>query len=71
MSGIRTTFCFVLAAVALAIASADAGLASGYKLEMVIINNPPQRRVGEVIQGMAREAGTSITRTTSWRFPRA
>ncbi len=31
---------------------ADAGLAGGYKFEMVIINNPPQRRVGEVIQGM-------------------
>ena len=40
---------------------ADAGLASGYKLEMVIVNNPQQRRVGEVIQGMAREAGFNIT----------
>jgi peptide/nickel transport system substrate-binding protein len=40
---------------------ADAGLASGYKFEMVIINNPPQRRVGEVIQGMAREAGFDIS----------
>ena len=40
---------------------ADAGLASGYKLEMVIVNNPPQRRVGEVIQGMAREAGFDIS----------
>jgi peptide/nickel transport system substrate-binding protein len=39
---------------------ADAGLAGGYKFEMVIINNPPQRRVGEVIQGMAREAGFDI-----------
>jgi peptide/nickel transport system substrate-binding protein len=40
---------------------ADAGLAGGYKLEMVIINNPPQRRVGEVIQGMARDAGFDIS----------
>jgi peptide/nickel transport system substrate-binding protein len=39
---------------------ADAGLANGYKFEMVIINNPQQRRVGEVIQGMAREAGFDI-----------
>jgi peptide/nickel transport system substrate-binding protein len=39
---------------------ADAGLASGYKFEMVVINNPQQRRVGEVIQGMAREAGFDI-----------
>src|SRR4030095_1994061 len=40
---------------------ADAGLAGGYKFEMVIINTPPQRRVGEVIQGMAREAGFDIS----------
>jgi peptide/nickel transport system substrate-binding protein len=40
---------------------ADAGLASGYALEMVIVNNPQQRRVGEVIQGMAREAGFTIS----------
>ena len=33
------------------------GWPSGYKFEMVIVNNPQQRRVGEVIQGMAREAG--------------
>ena len=37
------------------------GWPSGYKFEMVIINNPPQRRVGEVIQGMAREAGFDIS----------
>jgi peptide/nickel transport system substrate-binding protein len=42
---------------------ADAGLASGYSFEMVIVNNPPARRVGEVIQGMAREAGFNITLT--------
>jgi peptide/nickel transport system substrate-binding protein len=40
---------------------ADAGLSSGYKFEMVIVNNPQQRRVGEVIQGMAREAGFDIS----------
>jgi peptide/nickel transport system substrate-binding protein len=40
---------------------ADAGLAGGYKFEMVIVNNPQQRRVGEVIQGMAREAGFDIS----------
>jgi peptide/nickel transport system substrate-binding protein len=30
---------------------------------MVIVNNPQQRRVGEVIQGMARDAGFTITLT--------
>jgi len=40
---------------------ADAGLASGYAFEMVIVNNPRERRVGEVIQGMAREAGFNVT----------
>jgi peptide/nickel transport system substrate-binding protein len=40
---------------------ADAGLAGGYAFEMVIVNNPQQRRVGEVIQGMAREAGFNIS----------
>jgi peptide/nickel transport system substrate-binding protein len=39
---------------------ADAGLAGGYKFEMVVVNNPQQRRVAEVIQGMAREAGFDI-----------
>jgi peptide/nickel transport system substrate-binding protein len=39
---------------------ADAGLPNGYTFEMVIANNPQQRRVGEVIQGMAREAGFTI-----------
>src|SRR5688572_19014944 len=42
---------------------ADAGLGSGYAFEMVIVNNPQQRRVGEVIQGMARDAGITITLT--------
>jgi peptide/nickel transport system substrate-binding protein len=40
---------------------ADAGLASGYGFEMTIVNNPQQRRVGEVIQGMAKEAGLNIS----------
>jgi peptide/nickel transport system substrate-binding protein len=40
---------------------AEAGLAGGYAFELTIVNNPQQRRVGEVIQGMAREAGFNIT----------
>jgi peptide/nickel transport system substrate-binding protein len=40
---------------------ADAGLAGGYSFEMVVVNNPQQRRVGEVIQQMAKEAGFTIT----------
>ena len=40
---------------------ADAGLASGYTFEMTIVNNPRARRVGEVIQQMAREAGFNIS----------
>ncbi len=40
---------------------AAAGLASGYSFEMTIINDPQQRRVGEVIQGMAKEAGFNIS----------
>jgi peptide/nickel transport system substrate-binding protein len=39
---------------------ADAGLPSGYSFEMTIVNDPQQRRVGEVIQGMAKEAGFTI-----------
>ena len=42
---------------------AEAGLAGGYAFEMVIVNNPQQRRVGEVVQGMAREAGFNISLT--------
>jgi len=42
---------------------ADAGHGSGYAFEMVVVNNPQQRRVGEVIQGMARDAGLTITLT--------
>src|SRR5262245_6805009 len=40
---------------------ADAGLPNGYAFEMVIVNDPQQRRVGEVIQGMAKEAGFNIS----------
>jgi len=40
---------------------ADAGLAGGYGFEMTVVNNPRSRRVGEVIQQMAREAGFNIT----------
>ncbi len=40
---------------------ADAGLAGGYAFEMVIVNNPQQRREGEIIQGMAKEAGFNIS----------
>ena len=40
---------------------ADAGLAGGYALELTIVNDPQQRRLGEVIQGMAKEAGLNIT----------
>jgi peptide/nickel transport system substrate-binding protein len=40
---------------------ADAGLGSGYAFEMVIVNNPQQRREGEIIQGMAKEAGFNIS----------
>src|SRR5207302_9868900 len=40
---------------------ADTGRAGGYSFEMTIVNNPRARRVGEVIQQMAREAGFNIT----------
>ncbi|HUM18240.1 MAG TPA: ABC transporter substrate-binding protein [Candidatus Nitrosotalea sp.] len=40
---------------------AAAGLASGYAFELTIVNDPQQRRFGEVIQGMAREAGFNIS----------
>ena len=36
---------------------ADAGLAGGYSFELTVQNQPPERRMGEVIQGMAKEAG--------------
>jgi peptide/nickel transport system substrate-binding protein len=40
---------------------ADAGLANGYNLELTVFNEPPQRRMGEVIQQMAKEAGFNIS----------
>jgi len=40
---------------------ADAGLAGGYAFELTVTNDPQQRRVGEIIQGMAQEAGFAIT----------
>jgi peptide/nickel transport system substrate-binding protein len=40
---------------------AAAGLANGYAFELTIVNDSQQRRFGEVIQGMAREAGFNIT----------
>ena len=40
---------------------AAAGLADGYSFELTIVNDPQQRRFGEVIQGMAREAGFNIS----------
>ncbi|MBM4443054.1 MAG: ABC transporter substrate-binding protein [Candidatus Rokubacteria bacterium] len=40
---------------------ADAGLAGGYSFELVVVNNPQQRRIGEVIQQMAKEAGFTVT----------
>jgi peptide/nickel transport system substrate-binding protein len=40
---------------------AEAGLAGGYAFELVVVNNPQQRRVGEVVQQMAKEAGFSVT----------
>jgi peptide/nickel transport system substrate-binding protein len=40
---------------------ADAGLAGGYSFELTVQNQPPERRMGEVIQGMAKEAGFNIS----------
>jgi peptide/nickel transport system substrate-binding protein len=40
---------------------ADAGLAGGYAFELTVQNQPFDRRVAEVIQGMAKEAGLNIT----------
>jgi peptide/nickel transport system substrate-binding protein len=40
---------------------ADAGLANGYSFELTVQNEPPQRRVGEVIQQMAKEAGFNVS----------
>ncbi|HEV8674404.1 MAG TPA: ABC transporter substrate-binding protein [Methylomirabilota bacterium] len=40
---------------------ADAGLAGGYAFELTVQNQPPERRVGEVLQGMAKEVGFNIS----------
>jgi peptide/nickel transport system substrate-binding protein len=40
---------------------ADAGLAGGYAFELTVQNQPPERRVAEVIQGMAKEAGFNVS----------
>jgi peptide/nickel transport system substrate-binding protein len=40
---------------------ADAGLAGGYSFELTVQNQPPERRVGEVIQQMAKEAGFNVS----------
>jgi peptide/nickel transport system substrate-binding protein len=40
---------------------AAAGLGAGYGFELTVSNQPPERRTGEVIQGMAKEAGFNIT----------
>ncbi len=40
---------------------AAAGLANGYSFELTVVNDPQQRRFGEVIQSMAREAGFNIS----------
>src|SRR5258705_1846570 len=40
---------------------ADAGHAGGHSFEMTVVNNPRERRVAEVIQQMARDAGFNIS----------
>jgi len=40
---------------------ADAGHPNGVSFELVVVNNPRSRRVGEVIQQMAREAGFNVS----------
>jgi peptide/nickel transport system substrate-binding protein len=40
---------------------AEAGLPNGYSFELTVVNNPRERRVAEVIQQMAREAGFTIS----------
>jgi peptide/nickel transport system substrate-binding protein len=39
----------------------EAGLAGGYSFELTIVNDPQQRRLGEVIQGMAKDAGFNVS----------
>jgi peptide/nickel transport system substrate-binding protein len=40
---------------------ADAGLAGGYAFELTVQNQPTERRIAEVLQGMAKEAGFTVT----------
>ena len=40
---------------------AEAGLPNGYSFDLTVVNNPRSRRVGEVIQQMAHEAGFNIS----------
>jgi peptide/nickel transport system substrate-binding protein len=40
---------------------ADAGFAGGVKFELMIVNDPINNRLAQVIQGMASEAGIAIT----------
>jgi len=40
---------------------ADAGLAGGYAFELTLVNDPQQRRVGEILQGMAKDAGFTVS----------
>ncbi len=40
---------------------ADAGLGGGYGFEIMLINDPPNRRVGEIIQGMAKDVGLNVS----------
>ena len=40
---------------------AEAGHPNGLAVEMTIVNNPQQRREGEVIQGMVKEAGFNLS----------
>ncbi len=40
---------------------ADAGLGQGYSFELTVQNQPPERRMGEVIQQMAKEVGLNVS----------
>jgi peptide/nickel transport system substrate-binding protein len=40
---------------------ADAGLSGGYTFELMLTNNPQQRRVGEILQGMAKDVGINVS----------
>jgi len=40
---------------------AAAGLSGGYSFELMVVNNPQQRRVAQIVQGMAKDAGFNIS----------